>query len=156
MSASSKPASRSRSANVGDDVGVARPAQRGVVGAQADVLAEQHPVEVAGVGQAAQPAQPLLGVLLVHPLHGVELDPRAALRQRQVVVVVRHHVAVADHHAGRVDALLDQQVELGGADRPAGGVGGDRQAGTPVGARRRAERPLLERRDVPGRSRSRR
>jgi hypothetical protein len=26
--------------------------------------------------------------------------------------VVGHHVAVPDHHAGRVDALLDEQVEL--------------------------------------------
>ena len=63
--------------------------------------------------------------------------------------MVGHHVAVPDHHAGRVDALLDEQVELGGADRPAGGVGGDGQAGTPVGAGRRPERPLLERGDDP-------
>ena len=70
-------------------------------------------------------------------------------REREVVVVVGDHVAVPDHHAGRVDALLDEQVELGGADRPAGGVGGDRQAGTPVGAGRRPERPLLDRRDDP-------
>ena len=58
--------------------------------------------------------------------------------------MVGDHVAVPDHHAGRVDALLGEQVELGGADGPAGGVGGDGQARTPVGAGRRPERPLLE------------
>jgi hypothetical protein len=126
-----------------DDVGVAGSARRGVVAAQADVLAEQHPVEEAVFGQAPQPLEAPLGVPLVQALHGVELHPRPAPGDRQVVVVVRHHVAVPHHHAGRVDALLGKQVELGVADRPAGGVGGDGQARTPVGAGRGPERPLL-------------
>ena len=128
----------------GDDVGVARPAQGRVVGAQADVLAEQHLVEVAGVGEAAEPVEPLAGVVLVHALHGVELHPGATLGEGQVVVVVGNHVAVADDDTTGVDALLDEQVELGGADRPAGGVGGDGQTGTPVGAGSGPERPLLD------------
>ena len=72
-----------RSAKVVDHVGVARATERGVVGAQAHVLAEQHLVEETGLGQAADPGRAAAGVDLVDTLDSVELDPCTAAASRR-------------------------------------------------------------------------
>ena len=77
-----------------------------------------------------------------HP-EEVELDARAALDDRQVVVEMRVRVGVADDDARRVRALLLEDPQLVEPDRRQHGVGRDRQAGPPGGPGRRAMDALL-------------
>ncbi len=69
----------------------------------------------------------------------VELEVRAALDDREVVVEDRVRVGVADDDPSRVDALLLEDPQLGEADVGQDGVGRDREPGPP---RRTGGRPM--------------
>jgi len=102
-----------------------------------------------GVRQGSDPVETSAHVVLVDALDGVELDPGAAAGEPQVIARVGDHVAVADDDPARVGPFLHQQVELGVTHGPARGVGRDGDAGPSVGARRRTQRPLLDRAQDP-------
>ena len=116
----------------------------------ADVLREQDALDVAAREQLAEQVDdPALAVALGrregHP-EEVELDARAALDDRQVVVEMRVRVGVADDDPRRVRALLLEDPQLVEPDRRQDGVGRDGQAGPSGGPGRRPMDALLLRR----------
>ena len=94
------------------------------LGVVADVLRQHHPLDVAAREQLADRLDdPALALALerreAHP-EEVELDRRAALDDRQVILVRGVRVGVADDDPGQVDALGLEHVELVEPDRRTG------------------------------------
>ena len=151
ISASETPAARRRGRNDSGQVDVAVALVALELRVVADVLAEQDPV---GVAACQELAQELDDAAFAVPLDGaerhpeeVELDRRAALDDREVVVEVRVRVGVADDDAAGIGALLLEDPELGETDVGQHRVGRDRQPGPAGRARGRPMHPLLGRRD---------
>ena len=153
------PASRSRGRNGPGEVGVAVAAVAGQLGVVADVLGQQDPLDMAAREQLAQQLDDaaLAVALERRERHAqeVELDVRAALDDREVVVEMRVRIGVADDDPRPGRPLLSK-IQLGETDGRQDGVGRDRRARSGREARAaarwtrssRARQPRLVRADL--------
>ncbi len=115
----------------------------------AQIVGDQHSLEVPGSREVEHRTHPVGHRIHVRRLDRVDTDEDTALRQLDRVALQWRDVDVRDRDAAQIDAFLREDVELLHRHASEDGVGVDRPSGRELGARGGRER-RSSRRDEPG------